>query len=96
MILANFLKFSYFLKIAETAKRLGILLISDEVYNHIVFGNNKFLPMGILGSVTPILTVGSMSKRWLIPGWRLGWIAASDPNGVLKKTGVRFLILFIT
>ncbi|KAH6780626.1 Tyrosine transaminase family protein [Perilla frutescens var. hirtella] len=75
-------------KIAETAKRLGILLITDEVYNHIVFGSNKYIPMGILGSVTPILTVGSMSKRWLIPGWRLGWIVASDPNGVLNKSGI--------
>ncbi|XP_041989472.1 nicotianamine aminotransferase 1-like [Salvia splendens] len=84
----NVFTFEHMQKIAETAQRLGILLISDEVYNHIVFGSNKFLPMGLLGSVTPVLTLASMSKRWLIPGWRLGWIAASDPNGVLKKSGI--------
>ncbi|XP_057792497.1 nicotianamine aminotransferase 1-like [Salvia miltiorrhiza] len=84
----NVFTFKHMLEIAQTAKRLGILLISDEVYNHIVFGSNKFLPMGILGEGTPVVTLGSMSKRWLIPGWRLGWIAASDPNGVLKKSGI--------
>ncbi|KAL6534082.1 hypothetical protein OROHE_013915 [Orobanche hederae] len=84
----NVFTFQHMEKIAETAKKLGVLLISDEVYNHIVFGSIKFLPMGILGSVTPVLTLGSMSKRWLIPGWRLGWIAASDPSGVLKKSGI--------
>ncbi|XP_047946005.1 nicotianamine aminotransferase A-like [Salvia hispanica] len=44
--------------------------------------------MGIFGSLTPILTVGSLSKRWLIPGWRVGWIAASDPNRLLSTSGI--------
>ncbi|KZV52696.1 hypothetical protein F511_23159 [Dorcoceras hygrometricum] len=75
-------------KIAETAKRLGIVLISDEVYYDLVFGGNKFVPMGVFGSVTPVVSLGTMSKRWLVPGWRLGWIALSDPNGILKRTGI--------
>lgn len=79
---------NFILKIADTAQKLGILLIADEVYNHIVFGSNQFMPMGILGSVTPVLTLGTISKRWLVPGWRFGWIAATDPNGVLNKSGV--------
>ncbi|XP_073127286.1 nicotianamine aminotransferase 1-like isoform X1 [Henckelia pumila] len=75
-------------KIAETAKRLGIVLISDEVYYDLVFGGNKFVPMGVFGSVTPVVSLGTMSKRWLVPGWRLGWIALSDPNGILEKSGI--------
>lgn len=75
-------------KIAETAKRLGIVLISDEVYYDLLFGGNKFVPMGVFGSVTPVVSLGTMSKRWLVPGWRLGWIALSDPNGILKKSGI--------
>lgn len=27
----------------------------------------------------PILTVGGLAKRYLVPGWRLGWILVHDP-----------------
>ncbi|XP_009629469.1 putative aminotransferase TAT2 [Nicotiana tabacum] len=75
-------------EVAETAKKLGILVIADEVYNHLCFGSKPFVPMGVFGSITPILTLGSLSKRWIIPGWRLGWMAMVDPSGILKKSGL--------
>ncbi|RZC90107.1 hypothetical protein C5167_044737 [Papaver somniferum] len=75
-------------KVAETAKKLGILVIADEVYGHLTFGSNPFVPMGVFGSTAPVLTLGSISKRWIVPGWRIGWLVASDPNGVLKETKV--------
>lgn len=64
------------------------MVIADEVYDHLTFGENPFVPMGVFGEVVPVLTLGSISKRWVVPGWRLGWIAISDPNGVLKETKV--------
>jgi aspartate/methionine/tyrosine aminotransferase len=44
--------------------------------------------MGVFGSIVPILTLGSISKRWLVPGWRLGWIVTCDPNGIFQQSGV--------
>ncbi|XP_047939760.1 probable aminotransferase TAT2 [Salvia hispanica] len=84
----NLFTLEHMQKIAETAQRKGIIVIADEVYRHIVFESQEFIPMGIFGSLTPILTVGSLSKRWLIPGWRVGWIAASDPNRLLSTSGI--------
>ncbi|KAL6877533.1 hypothetical protein ACP4OV_012748 [Aristida adscensionis] len=75
-------------KIAEIARKLGIVLIADEVYNHLAFGNTPFIPLGAFGEIVPVITMGSISKRWLVPGWRLGWIATCDPNGVLKEAKV--------
>ncbi|KAF7836688.1 putative aminotransferase TAT2 [Senna tora] len=72
-------------KIAKTAKKLGILVIADEVYGHLAFGANPFVPMGVFGSVVPVLTLGSLSKRWIVPGWRLGWFVTNDPCGTFRK-----------
>lgn len=41
--------------------------------------------MGLVGRTftpspqVPILTVGGLGKRFLVPGWRLGWILIHDP-----------------
>ncbi|XP_058100562.1 probable aminotransferase TAT2 isoform X2 [Magnolia sinica] len=82
----NVFTYQHLAKVAETAKKLGILIIADEVYGYLTFGSNPFVPMGVFGSVVPVLTLGSISKRWIVPGWRCGWLVTSDPNGILKET----------
>jgi len=49
--------------------------------------------MGIFADMVPVITVGSISKRWLVPGWRLGWIAMCDLNGTLKEAKVNIDLL---
>lgn len=74
------------------ASKLGMMVISDEVYAHMVFGTTPFVPMGMFGSIAPVLTLGSISKRWMVPGWRLGWIVINDTNGTLANYGVRHIL----
>ncbi|KFK29369.1 hypothetical protein AALP_AA7G125100 [Arabis alpina] len=75
-------------KVAETARRLGIMVISDEVYCQTIFGDNPFVPMGKFSTIAPVITLGGISKGWVVPGWRIGWIALNDPQCILKSTGV--------
>ncbi|XP_010526505.1 PREDICTED: S-alkyl-thiohydroximate lyase SUR1-like [Tarenaya hassleriana] len=75
-------------KVAETARKLGIMVISDEVYDQTIYGDNPFVPMGKFSSIAPVITLGAISKGWVVPGWRIGWMAMNDPEGVFKTTGV--------
>ncbi|CAI9112402.1 OLC1v1012850C1 [Oldenlandia corymbosa var. corymbosa] len=72
-------------EIAETVGRLRIPVIADEVYGHLAFGDTPFVPMGVFGSKVQVLTLGSLSKRWLVPGWRLGWLVMNDPSGEFRN-----------
>ncbi|KAH9743891.1 Aminotran 1 2 domain-containing protein [Citrus sinensis] len=64
------------------------MVIANEVYGHLAFGNTPFVSMGVFGSIVPLLTLGSISKRGIVPGLRLGWLVTSDPNGILQDSGI--------
>ncbi|CAG8609582.1 12555_t:CDS:10, partial [Acaulospora morrowiae] len=70
------------LTVAETYK---LVIISDEIYEDMVFGDEKFYPLASLTTTVPILKVSGLAKRFLIPGWRVGWIFIHDRNEVLSE-----------
>ncbi|XP_021295337.1 tyrosine aminotransferase-like [Herrania umbratica] len=84
----NVFSYEHLKKVAETARKLGILVIADEVYDNLAFGSTQYVPMRMFASTVPVLTLGSISKKWIVPGWRLGWLVTSDPNGILHKYGI--------
>ncbi|XP_031550966.1 tyrosine aminotransferase-like [Actinia tenebrosa] len=49
-----------------------------------VFPGQKFHALASLSKNVPILTCGAISKRFLVPGWRLGWILVHDRNGAFE------------
>lgn len=60
--------------VADVAKELDLLVISDEVYEHYVYGENPHTPIATLPDMWErTLTVNSFSKSWNISGWRLGY-----------------------
>jgi aspartate/methionine/tyrosine aminotransferase len=60
--------------IAEVAKELDLLVVSDEVYEHYVTGETPHIPIATLpGMWNRTITVNSFSKSWNVSGWRLGY-----------------------
>lgn len=60
--------------IAEIAQELDLMVVSDEVYEHYVSGENPHIPIaGLPGMWDRTITVNSFSKSWNISGWRLGY-----------------------
>ncbi len=60
--------------IADVAQELDLMVISDEVYEHYVTGENPHIAIASLpGMWDRTITVNSFSKSWNISGWRLGY-----------------------
>ena len=64
--------------IVEVAQEHDLYVISDEIYEHLVFDGHKHLSLATLpGMAERTLTVNGLSKAYAMTGWRLGWLAAS-------------------
>ena len=56
------------------ADRHGLLVMADEVYGDLGF-DGPVAPLGLLDPNAAIISFSSLSKAYLAPGWRTGWMA---------------------
>eukprot|EP00419_Tripos_fusus_P034101 CAMPEP_0172778604 /NCGR_PEP_ID=MMETSP1074-20121228/201995_1 /TAXON_ID=2916 /ORGANISM="Ceratium fusus, Strain PA161109" /LENGTH=469 /DNA_ID=CAMNT_0013615549 /DNA_START=86 /DNA_END=1495 /DNA_ORIENTATION=- len=66
---------------------LKLPVIADEVYSGMTFGE-PYAACAAVASNVPVISVCALSKKWLAPGWRLGWITVHDAEGALASAGV--------
>jgi len=72
--------------ILGVAERHKVPIIADEIYDYFSFaGSTKFVPIASLTDMVPVLAAGGLTKRYLVPGWRLGWITIHDRHGALAE-----------
>jgi len=63
-------------KIAELAKKHDLIVISDEIYARLTFGNNTVLPVASLPDMKErTITLSGFSKAYAMTGWRIGYLA---------------------
>ena len=58
----------------DIAERHGLPMLVDEVYGDLAF-DGPVPPLGRLAPDASIISFSSLSKAYLAPGWRTGWIA---------------------
>ena len=60
--------------IADLAKEFDVTVISDEVYEHLVFDDAKHIPIATLPDMFErTITIGSAGKTFGMTGWKIGW-----------------------
>ncbi|XP_072492613.1 tyrosine aminotransferase [Notamacropus eugenii] len=69
-------------KILSVAARQCVPILADEIYGDMVFSDCKYEPLASLSTNVPILSCGGLAKRWLVPGWRMGWILIHDRRDI--------------
>lgn len=73
----NVLSRERLLEIAELAKQRDLTVISDEVYEHFVYGERQHVSMASLPAMRDrTISIWSFSKSYAMTGWRLGYLVA--------------------
>jgi aminotransferase len=69
--------------LAEIAQRHDLLVVSDEIYDRLVYGGHRHVPIGTLpGMRERTVMIGGFSKAYAMTGWRVGFVCA--PNEILE------------
>lgn len=64
--------------IVELAHRHDALIVSDEVYEHLLFDGRAHTPISTLpGAAERSITISSGGKTFSTTGWKIGWLSAS-------------------
>lgn len=74
----------HILDVIELCEKYKIPIIADEIYEHFVFPNVEYHSISSLSKNVPVLSCGGLTKRFLVPGWRLGWIVIHDRDNIFK------------
>ncbi|MFE1344907.1 pyridoxal phosphate-dependent aminotransferase [Streptomyces sp. NPDC058757] len=78
--------------VAELAVERDLLVVTDEVYEHLVFDGAAHLPLAALpGMRDRTVTIGSAGKTYSFTGWKVGWTTASPELTAAVRSAKQFL-----
>jgi alanine-synthesizing transaminase len=63
--------------IADLAAKHGLIVLSDEIYDQMVYDDAEFIPMATLCRDTLCATFSGLSKVYRACGYRVGWVSFS-------------------
>lgn len=66
-------------QIAEVAIEHDLVVVSDEVYEHMVFDGEHVPIAGLPGMRDRTITISSAGKTFSFTGWKVGWVTAPKP-----------------
>ncbi len=67
-------------QIVEVAREHSLLLLSDEIYDRILFDDAEHIPLATLAPDLLCLTFNGLSKTYRVAGYRSGWMVITGPK----------------
>ena len=64
-------------RLAALAERRGLVVLSDEIYDQVLYDGAEFVPMATLTHDTVCVTLSGLSKVYRACGYRVGWAVIS-------------------
>ncbi|MEO6885170.1 MAG: pyridoxal phosphate-dependent aminotransferase [Jatrophihabitantaceae bacterium] len=78
--------------IAAAARQHDLIVIADEVYEHLTFDGHAHTPIATLpGMRERTVTISSAGKTFSVTGWKIGWACAPPPLLAAVRTVKQFL-----
>lgn len=78
--------------IADAAQRRDLLVISDEVYEFLIFDAGRHIPLATLpGMRERTITISSTGKTFGMTGWKIGYAIAAEPLTKAIRTVHQFV-----
>lgn len=71
---------SELIEIAEFAKKYNLIIISDEIYEKLIYGEKKHISIASISqdAYERTIVINGLSKSYAMTGWRLGYCGASE------------------
>ncbi|MEP7021828.1 MAG: pyridoxal phosphate-dependent aminotransferase [Pseudonocardiales bacterium] len=81
--------------IAQLAVEFDLIVISDEVYEHLTFDGRTHQPIATLpGMRERTVTISSAGKTFSVTGWKIGW-ACAPPHLITAVRTVKQFLTFV-
>ncbi|MFG3080790.1 pyridoxal phosphate-dependent aminotransferase [Streptomyces parvulus] len=78
--------------IAELAVERDLLVVTDEVYEHLVFDMAEHIPLATFpGMRERTVTIGSAGKTFSFTGWKVGWVTAAPALVTAVRSAKQYL-----
>ncbi|MEU1099523.1 pyridoxal phosphate-dependent aminotransferase [Streptomyces tibetensis] len=77
--------------IAELAVERDLLVVTDEVYEHLIFDGEHVPLISLPGMRDRTVSISSSGKTFSFTGWKVGWVTASAPLVTAIRTAKQFL-----
>ena len=78
--------------VAGVARDNDLIVLTDEVYEYLVYDDAVHLPLGTLeGMAERTVTISSAGKTFSVTGWKIGWVCAAPPLLAAVRTVKQFL-----
>ncbi len=71
-------------QLIDLALEKNIMIFADEIYDKLMYDEQKHISIASLNPDAPVITFGGLSKNYMVPGFRIGWGIVSGKKEQIK------------